>query len=127
MEGLELQSLSIWINVGAAEGKFGNSARSHSSLLWIYDTLRLWDARLMMFPGKHWRLPATTPENVPLIARVSTWWQVYRFSVEQIFLMQLIDNGQILTVQEVHTERGSPTQHNIDFKVIISVEIVSEK
>lgn len=40
--------------------------------------------------------------------------------------MQLIDNGQILTVQEVHTVTKSPMQHNIDFKVIILVEIVSK-
>lgn len=77
MEGLELQSWSIWINVGAAVVKFGNSPRFLSSLLWIYDILRLRDAGLMMHSGKHWRLPATAPESLPLIARISTRRQVY--------------------------------------------------
>lgn len=31
----------------------------------------------MMHSGKHWRLPATAPENVPLMAGTSTRWQVY--------------------------------------------------
>lgn len=30
----------------------------------------------MMHSGKHWRLPTTTPENVPLITGTSTRWQV---------------------------------------------------
>lgn len=48
-------------------------------------------------------------------------------SVQQIFLILLIDNAQILKVQGVHTVTGTPMQHNIDFKFIMFVAIVSEK
>lgn len=102
MEGLQLQSLSIWINVGAAVGKFGNSPCSLSSLLWIYDILRLWGAGLMMHSGKHLRLPATAPENVPLIAGISTWWQVYFLCTNcAAAFFFFVDFGQVVSFSQM--------------------------
>lgn len=79
----------------------------------------------MMLPSKHLRLPATAPENVPLIARMSAQWQVhflcthctsvffFLFVFFKASLCLLICNGLIyLRVNRLDIITRTPEQSN---------------
>ena len=70
----------------------------------------------MMLLCKHWRLPATAPENVPLIAGMSTWWQVHflctSYSAAASFTTSTLSLPSLLIVNRRNFKTARDVENN---------------